>query len=123
MLRSKFCFRHRHHYLFVLVLLVLIGCSAAPSGPVDGARVYTIYCVGCHSRSPQAPAVTGPTLAMIMGRAEVQADPAAWLRQGIVNPNAEIAPGYQAGLMPATYGQSLAPAQIDALVQYMLAAD
>jgi mono/diheme cytochrome c family protein len=43
-----------------------------------------------------------------------------WLRRATVQPNAEIAPGYQPGLMPANYGEILSPEELDDLVAYML---
>ena len=37
----------------------------------------------------------------------------------IVNPSATLAPGYQDGVMPTTFGSSLSDEQLDALVQYL----
>jgi cytochrome c oxidase subunit 2 len=41
------------------------------------------------------------------------------IRQSIVDPNAEIAPGYQPGVMPQDFGETLTPDQLDALVEYL----
>ena len=42
-----------------------------------------------------------------------------YIHESIVNPNAFVVSGYQPGVMPGTFG-SLPPADIDALVQYLL---
>ncbi len=41
------------------------------------------------------------------------------IRESIVDPNAEITPGYQPDVMPQDYGDSLTPEQLDALVGYL----
>lgn len=43
----------------------------------------------------------------------------AFIRQSIVDPNAVIASGYSAGVMPQTFGQQLSPKQIDDLVAFL----
>ena len=40
-------------------------------------------------------------------------------QQSIVDPNAEIAKGFNTGIMPDNYGKLLSPAEIDALVKYL----
>ena len=42
------------------------------------------------------------------------------MRESIVDPNARIAAGYQASVMPETYESSLNDEQLDALVQYLV---
>ena len=44
---------------------------------------------------------------------------AAFIHQSIVDPNAVIASGYSAGVMPQTFGQQLSPKQIDDLVAFL----
>jgi cytochrome c oxidase subunit 2 len=44
----------------------------------------------------------------------------AFIKQSIVDPNAVITPGYGANIMPANFSKTLSPAQIDALVQYLV---
>ena len=44
---------------------------------------------------------------------------AAFIEESIVDPSAEIAEGFSDGLMPRDYGDSLQPAELDALVKYL----
>jgi mono/diheme cytochrome c family protein len=111
---------------FVLALIVLAACGATTvvTDPLaTGGRVFTIQCAACHAISDSGPDALGPRLTSMVARANAQPDPEAWLRTSIIDPNIEIAPGYQAGLMPVNYGQSLRPDQLDALVTYMLTID
>lgn len=45
---------------------------------------------------------------------------AAFVKESIVAPEAEIAKGYPAGVMPPNFGQTLSAAEIDALVKYLV---
>jgi hypothetical protein len=45
----------------------------------------------------------------------------AYIRESIVQPNAYIERGYQPGIMPQNFGQQIAQADLDALVNYLLA--
>ena len=44
---------------------------------------------------------------------------AAFIKQSIVDPNAEIAPGFDKGIMPENFGKLLSAAEVDALVKYL----
>jgi cytochrome c oxidase subunit 2 len=44
---------------------------------------------------------------------------AAFIKASILDPNKEIAPGYQPGVMPPNFGDTLSPQQVDALVKYL----
>ena len=44
---------------------------------------------------------------------------AEYVRQAIVEPEAVLAEGYQDGVMPKDYAESLTPEQLDALVAYL----
>jgi cytochrome c oxidase subunit II len=44
---------------------------------------------------------------------------AAFIKESIVNPNAEIAKGFNAGIMPDQYEKLLSPAELDGLVKYL----
>jgi len=105
------------------LLVLAAGCAArtdAENPAARGERLYGTYCIGCHSLDPAGPDATGPTAPAMLARAAAQDDPAAWLRLQIIQPNAELAPGYPAGLMPATYGSTFDPAELDALVAYLV---
>jgi hypothetical protein len=45
---------------------------------------------------------------------------AAFIKQSIVDPNAYIAKGYPASLMPKTFGKSLSAKQLNDLVAFIL---
>lgn len=112
--------------LFTLVLFALSACASAAAAPdlLDlGKRTYTIQCGACHPVIDVGPDLIAPRLDTILLRARRAADPAAWLREAIVDPNVSVAPGYQPGLMPIGYRDILSPGQIDALVVYMLSMD
>ena len=109
--------------IFTLVLLALAACGAAATDDpaAAGRRLFTIQCAGCHAASAAAGEALGPSLPSMAARAAASPDPAAWLRLAITDPNAELAPGHQPGLMPSGYAQSLTAAELDALVSYLLA--
>ena len=44
---------------------------------------------------------------------------AAFIKESILDPNKQIAPGYQPGIMPPNFGDTLSPQQVDALVKYL----
>jgi cytochrome c oxidase subunit 2 len=95
------------------------GGSASTRGQVDGKAIFTsaqpTACSSCHTLADAGSnATTGPNLDQVLkGRDK------AFIRESIVDPNAEIAQGYQAGIMPQTYEQSLDPQALDALVSYL----
>ena len=45
---------------------------------------------------------------------------ADFIHESIVNPNAEIASGFQPNVMPSTFGESLTDAQLQSLVDYLV---
>jgi cytochrome c len=113
--------------LIVLALLLALAACAAAADPDDpasrGEALFRANCLGCHAVDPDAGAALGPNLAEVATRAATNADglsAADWLLRSTVEPNAEIAPGYQPGLMPGNYGQILSPEELDDLVAYML---
>lgn len=91
-------------------------------------------CFACHSTAPGVNLV-GPSLAGIAATAEARikgpdyhgkaSDAAGYIRESIREPNADLAPGPTfssngQSLMPPGFGQTLEPAQIDALVAYLM---
>jgi len=80
-------------------------------------------CVGCHGLDP-AVQMTGPTWHNIgntaVGRVPGES-PGLYLYQSIVNPGAYGVPNYPAGVMPATYVDTLSPTDLADMVAYLLA--
>ncbi|MCD6727295.1 MAG: cytochrome c oxidase subunit II [Solirubrobacteraceae bacterium] len=96
---------------------------AGGAGPkIDAKQLFTAgnpqtgatACGACHALAAAGTtAQTGPDLAALKGW------DAARIRTAIVDPNAELAKGFGANIMPPNYAQSLTGAEIDALVQYL----
>jgi cytochrome c oxidase subunit II len=86
--------------------------GAAP----DGATVFEeAGCGGCHALADaQTTGGTGPDLDEVLADQD-----AAFIEESIVDPDKEIAQGYSAGVMPGQFGQTLQPAELDALVKYL----
>ena len=87
-------------------------------GEADGKAIFTSQdtnCAQCHTlKDAGATGTIGPDLDTVLkGKDE------AFIHESIVDPDKEIADGYQAGIMPPNFGQTLQPAQIDALVKYL----
>jgi nitric oxide reductase subunit C len=91
-------------------------------------------CFACHSTVAGVNLV-GPSLAGIAATAEARAkaadyhgkatDAAGYIRESILDPNADIVTGptYSSNgqsMMPPGFGQSLQPAQVEALVAYLM---
>jgi nitric oxide reductase subunit C len=112
--------------------------SAASADPIELGRVAFNStppgCSACHSVAPNVN-IVGPTLSGISSTAGARLrdpsyhgrakDPAAYIRESIVDPNAHVlaGPTFSAGgrsLMPSDYGQTLKPEQVDQIVAYLL---
>jgi cytochrome c oxidase subunit 2 len=72
-------------------------------------------CGACHTLADAgSTGTTGPDLDRVLaGMSEDR------IRTDIVDPNATIAAGYQADVMPSTFGESLTAEQLDGLVAYL----
>jgi mono/diheme cytochrome c family protein len=78
-------------------------------------QFFASNCGGCHTLSQAGTTGTiGPDLDQAL-----QGMSAAQISQSITDPNAVITPGYQANVMPATFGQTLMPDQLQQLVAYL----
>jgi cytochrome c oxidase subunit II len=95
------------------------GQGAAP----DGKALFTngkdstgaTPCGSCHTLADAATnGTTGPDLDQVL-----KGKDAAFVKQSIVQPDAEIAQGYGKGIMPPNYGSTLSGAEVDALVKYL----
>lgn len=93
------------------------GAAAATSTTDPTTLLSEKGCLGCHQFGGKGAAI-GPPLDHIGATRD-----ATYLRRAILQPNAEIAKGYEkfAGVMPATFGQQLTAAQLEALVQFLAA--
>jgi mono/diheme cytochrome c family protein len=88
-----------------------------PGSAAAGRAVFTSAgCGGCHTFAPAgASGSVGPDLdEALQGK-----DP-EFIRQSIVDPNAEITQGFSAGVMPQNFGQELSPKQLDDLVAFLM---
>ena len=98
----------------------------APSGdPAAGEQVFgsasPITCNVCHSLDGASG--LGPTLQGIAARAgsEVSGlNAEEYIRQSILDPNGFVVDGFQPGLMPANFAETLSSQDIDNLVAFLL---
>ena len=93
------------------------GDGGGGGGEADGKALFTEQgCVGCHALADAgSTAEVGPNLDMVLpGQSE------EFVRESIVDPDAQIAEGYQPGVMPSNFGDTLSDEQLDALVKYLL---
>jgi mono/diheme cytochrome c family protein len=85
-----------------------------PGGP--GAQVFANNgCGGCHTLAAAGSGgVTGPNLDEVL-----PGQSAAMIKESIVDPNAQIAKGYPANVMPQNFSTIIKPSEIDQLVEYL----
>jgi len=97
--------------------------SAPPEGEVDGLAVFNENgCGACHVfTAAGSTGAVGPSLDNLSEAAAAHGgmELAEYVRESIVDPNAVIAKGYQPGVMPPTFGDTLKPDELDALVAYL----
>jgi cytochrome c oxidase subunit II len=93
------------------------------SGPVDAKAVFTQNCGSCHTLSAAGTTgAVGPNLDNLAADAAKYgsgASEATYVRDSIVDPGKVVVSGFQAGLMPTTFGTQLSKAEIDALVNLL----
>lgn len=87
----------------------------AAGGP--GAQIFANNgCGGCHTLAAAgAGGVAGPNLDEVLPGQSTK-----MIEESIVDPNAKIAKGYPANVMPGTFGSSLSPTEIEQLVEYLI---
>jgi mono/diheme cytochrome c family protein len=122
----------RRAALIAALAALLAGCggedTVSPTGEVEGTlpkaeagdpaagkSAFTeLGCGGCHTfMAAGTTGTTGPNLDETLAEKD-----AAYIERAIANPNAEIAPGFQAGVMP-NYGEQLESKQIADLVAFL----
>jgi cytochrome c oxidase subunit II len=81
-----------------------------------GEQIFTSAgCAGCHALAAAgSDAAVGPDLGQLSQANE------RYVRESIVDPGAEIAEGFEDGVMPENFGEELSEEEIDALVKYLL---
>lgn len=86
-----------------------------PGGP--GAQVFANNgCGGCHAlAAAESGGVTGPDLDEVL-----PGQSAAMIEESIVDPNAHLAKGYPANVMPANFETLIKPQEIEQLVEYLI---
>jgi cytochrome c551/c552 len=90
-----------------------------------GKTVFTtVGCSACHTFTPAHSAgVVGPNLnhlpAYFAEQSGGQGTLPEFIYNSIVDPGSRIVPGYQPGIMPATFGSKLKPAQLADLVAFL----
>lgn len=99
--------------------------TAGLAGATDGEQIFTAAgCGGCHVLAAAGSnGNIGPTLegiAATAGERQRGVPPEQYVSESIINPNAIIAPGFAAGVMPQNYGDQLTPEQTKALTDYLL---
>jgi mono/diheme cytochrome c family protein len=86
-----------------------------PGGP--GAQVFANNgCGSCHTfAAANSGGVTGPNLDEVLS-----GQTAAMVEESIVDPNASIASGYPANVMPETFGTELSKKELEQLVEFLI---
>jgi mono/diheme cytochrome c family protein len=86
-----------------------------PGGP--GAQVFANNgCGGCHTlATAKSGGVTGPNLDEVL-----PGQSAAMVKESIEDPNAHIAKGYPANVMPQSFSTTIKPNEIEQLVEYLI---
>ena len=99
------------------------GGGAAGGAAVDAKQLFTAgdadtgatACGSCHTLADAGTTgTTGPDLDKVL-----KGKDAAFIKESILDPNKQITQGYQPGIMPPNFGDTLSPQQVDALVKYL----
>ena len=99
------------------------GAGGGAGAAVDAKQLFTngdadtgaTACATCHTLADAgAKGQVGPDLDKVL-----KGKDAAFIKESILDPDKVIAPGYQAGIMPPNFGDTLSPQQVDALVKYL----
>lgn len=92
------------------------GGGKGSAAAEQGKEVFTANgCGACHTLAAAGTtASVGPDLdETLPGKST------SYIRESIVDPNATVAPGYSAGIMPPTFGSTLSSSEIEALVTFL----
>jgi cytochrome c oxidase subunit 2 len=92
------------------------GGGAAPDGKAIFTTGSSPACGSCHTLADAGTDATiGPDLDEVL-----QGKDAASIQQSIEEPGAEVTQGFQDGIMPTNYGDTLQPEEIKALTDYLV---
>ena len=97
----------------------------AASDPAAGegrALFLSKGCGGCHILSDaKTGASVGPQLNGLRNAATIKGGASReYLKRAILEPDAEIVPGFRAGIMPSDYEEKLTDEELDTLIDYLL---
>jgi cytochrome c oxidase subunit II len=88
---------------------------AREGGAVQGKELFTQQCGSCHTLADAGTeGEVGPNLDEALQGADAE-----FIMESIVDPSAEIAEGFQDGVMPANYGETFTDPQLEGLVEYL----
>jgi cytochrome c oxidase subunit 2 len=99
------------------------GGGGGGGAAVDAKQLFTsgnadtgaTACATCHTLGDAgAKGQVGPDLDKVL-----KGKDAAFIKESILNPDKEIAPGYPPHVMPPNFGDTLSGGQVDALVKYL----
>jgi mono/diheme cytochrome c family protein len=92
--------------------------TAAQASTAEGEQLFSSQgCTGCHTLGAAgSTATTGPVLDDVL-----EGKPKSFISESITDPNADIAKGYPPNVMPQTFGSSMSPEELSALVDYLYA--
>ena len=94
------------------------GPAKPPPAPptTDAKQLFTSSgCAACHTlKAAGATGTVGPDLDKVL-----KGQTPDFIKTSIVDPNAQIAPGFQPDIMPKNFGTTLSAGQINALVTYL----
>jgi mono/diheme cytochrome c family protein len=95
--------------------------QAGLAGATSGDQIFTAAgCAGCHTLSKAgATGTIGPSLNDLANSGDIKGSPEDYVRQSVLDPDAVVVSGFQAGVMPSFKGK-LSDKQIQALVKYLL---
>lgn len=85
--------------------------AGGPGGQVFGLN----GCAACHTfKAAESTGTVGPDLDKVLA-----GQSAAEIKQSIVDPGAKTTPGYPSGVMPATFGDTISPKDLNTLVKFL----
>jgi mono/diheme cytochrome c family protein len=113
-----------------------MAAAVAPPSESDGPRAPEVIfannppglaCAGCHNlNEPQTDTnrgLVGPNLGNLHETAGTRVpgeDASTYVHNSIINPNAHLAPGYGANVMPAGLADRMTQEELDNLVNWLL---